>query len=106
VMDGGLVRAVLDMEELAAGDRSYDFRYLPGQEPTLGLFSATVTAYERTTGVHLSAARVMAWNVRTVLGDALWRTEAGVPLPDGGSITDWISAIARRFEALGINPAG
>ena len=34
--------------------------------------------------------RVIGWHIRTVLGDALWRTEAGIALqevahPDNGS---------------------
>jgi len=105
VIDRAQVRAVLDMEEIAAGDRSYDFRYLPAQEATLGLFRATMAEYERNTGVGVGTDRVMAWHVRTVLGDALWRTEAGTALPDRGTVRGWIAALARRFDALGINPA-
>jgi hypothetical protein len=40
------------------------------------LFTATVTHYERLTGTKLHVDRTMAWHLRTVLGDALWRAEA------------------------------
>lgn len=38
--------------------------------------------YQKLTGRRLSVERVMAWDLRTALGDALWRSEAGIPLPD------------------------
>jgi aminoglycoside phosphotransferase (APT) family kinase protein len=96
------VRTVLDFEEAARGDRDYDFRYLPAQESTLDLFLATAAAYERLSGVPVDVARVMAWSVRTVLGDALWRTEAGVALPGGGTKEEWIAQTADRFDQLGV----
>jgi hypothetical protein len=46
----------------------------------------------------------MAWHLRTALGDALWRSEAGVPLPDHRTPPAWVDDLAERFAALGIDP--
>ena len=43
----------------------------------------------------------MAWHVRTVLGDALWRTTEGIPLFGGGTKEAWIDELAHRFAELG-----
>ena len=52
-------------------------------------------AYERFARRALDLDRVMAWHVLTVLGDALWRTEAGVELPGpGGSAETWVDDLA------------
>ena len=99
------VRVVLDLEEASIGDYHYDFRYLPAQAPTLELLRATVASYERLTNRRVGLDRVMAWHVRTVLGDALWRTEADVALPGGGTPTSWIDELAARMTALDLrNP--
>jgi hypothetical protein len=45
--------------------------------------------------------RIMAWHLRTVLGDALWRAEAGIPLPDRRTPVQWVDDLAARFAALG-----
>ncbi|MDQ1477165.1 MAG: [ribosomal protein S5]-alanine N-acetyltransferase, partial [Actinomycetota bacterium] len=95
------VRVVLDLELAAFGDYHYDFRYLPAQAATLDLFRATVAEYETRTARVVDNARVMAWHVRTVLGDALWRTAAGIPLFGGGTKEAWIDELADRFDALG-----
>ena len=43
----------------------------------------------------------MAWHIRTVLGDALWRTEAGVPLPGkGGTAGTWVDELDDRMRAV------
>jgi hypothetical protein len=60
--------------------------------------------YRQITGRRLSADRVMAWHVRTALGDALWRTEAGIPLADHRTPQEWVSDVNARFSALGIDP--
>ena len=52
----------------------------------------------------LSAARVMAWHLRNALGDALWRTEAGIALADHRTPPEWADDVAARFSALGIDP--
>jgi len=43
----------------------------------------------------------MAWHLRTVLGDALWRAEAGIPLPDKRTPVQWVDDLTARFIALG-----
>jgi len=97
------VRAVLDLEEASVGDRHYDFRYLPGQAPTVQLLLETVAAYEQTTRRPVSLEAVMAWHIRTVLGDALWRTEANVELPGGGTPPQWVDELATRMARLGVD---
>ena len=99
------VRAVLDLEEAACGDFHYDLRYLPAQEKSLELFLATAAEYGQITHRSIDVSRVMAWHIRTVLGDALWRTAAGIALPGNGTIETWIDEIAERVEQLDIGPA-
>jgi hypothetical protein len=60
--------------------------------------------YQQITGRHLSADRVMAWHLRTALGDALWRSEADIPLPDHRTPTAWVDDLSARFSELGIHP--
>jgi aminoglycoside phosphotransferase (APT) family kinase protein len=96
------VRALLDFEEPAIGDRHYDFRYLPAQEATLELFVLVVAEYERRAALSVDIRRVMAWHVRTVLGDALWRTETGVALPEHGTPSRWVEELRERFDRLDI----
>jgi hypothetical protein len=50
--------------------------------PGVELLTAVMHRYQQITGRYLSADRVMAWHLRTILGDALWRGEAGIPLTD------------------------
>ena len=54
----------------------------------------------------LSLERIMALHLRTTLGDALWRSEAGLPLllpcPGGGTPGDYVEELAARFALLGI----
>jgi aminoglycoside phosphotransferase (APT) family kinase protein len=97
------VQVVLDLEEASVGDYHYDFRYLPAQTPNLDLFRLTVAAYEQLTQRSVALERVMAWHIRTVLGDALWRTEANVELPFGGTPEQWVDEIATRMVDLGID---
>lgn len=95
------LRAVVDFEESGAADPHFDLRYLPGNADTLDLVLAVAAAYERVSGRRLRPDRFMAWHTLTVLGDALWRTEAGVALPDGRDARDWVDDLERRFRALG-----
>ena len=44
----------------------------------------------------------MAWHVLTVLGDALWRTEARVALPGGGDASTYVDDLSSRLDALGL----
>jgi hypothetical protein len=46
----------------------------------------------------------MAWHLRTALGDALWRSEAGIPLADHRAPAAWVDDLSTRFTALGIDP--
>jgi len=72
--------------------------------PDLELLTAIMRHYQQITGRQLSAARVMAWHLRNALGDALWRTEAGIPLADHRTPPDWVDDVAARFSAIGIDP--
>jgi aminoglycoside phosphotransferase len=96
----GRLQCVLDYGEVAVGDHHFDFRYLPGVEPTIGFFYHAAESYERRSGRAVDPAPVLAWHIRTVLGDALWRSEAGVPLPDGGTVEGWIEGMAERIIQL------
>ena len=94
------LRLVIDLETADAGEPEFDLRCLPGDCGT-ELFTATVACYERLTGTTLDVDRIMAWHLRTVLGDALWRTEAGIPLPDRRTPEQWVDDLNARFAALG-----
>ena len=59
--------------------------------------------YQRITGRQLSTDRVMAWHLRTALADALWRSEAGMPLADHRTPPEWVDDLAVRFSLLGID---
>jgi aminoglycoside phosphotransferase (APT) family kinase protein len=75
------LQLVIDLETVGTGEPEFDLRCLPG-DCGIELFTATVAHYEKLTGTKLDVDRIMAWHLRTVLGDALWRAEAGIPLPD------------------------
>lgn len=90
--------AVVDFEEAAAGDPNYDFRYLPSHDATFTLLDDVAGAYADAGGDGYDLRRVMAWSVRTVLGDILWRGEAGVALPFGGGAEAWLDDMARRLD--------
>jgi aminoglycoside phosphotransferase (APT) family kinase protein len=100
LVDAGRLRCVLDYGEVSVGDHHFDFRYLPGIEPTIGVFCRTTEEYERRTGRTVEPAQALAWHIRTVLGDALWRSEARVPLPGGGTVDGWIEAMQERITRL------
>jgi aminoglycoside phosphotransferase (APT) family kinase protein len=98
------LRLVVDYELGAVAEAEYDFRYLPGQGPTVDLLLSTATRYQDLTQRSLNIENVMAWHIRTVLGDALWRSEGGVPLPGGGSPPDWVDELRRRLDSLDLRP--
>ena len=98
------LRLVVDFENVSVAEPEYDLRALPGTGPGVELLTATMQHYQRITDHQLSVARVMAWHLRTALGDALWRSEAGIPLPDGRTPTDWVHDLSTRFTQLGIDP--
>jgi hypothetical protein len=94
------LRAVVDFGESGPVEAEFDFRYLPSQGPTVDLLVATCAKYVECAGTSIDLARVMAWHLRTVLGDALWRSEARVPLPDGGTPAEWVDALRSRLAEL------
>lgn len=102
VWDAGTLRLrlLIDLETVGIGEPEFDLRCLPS-DCGVELFTATVTHYERATGTTLDVDRLMAWHLRTVLGDALWRAEAAVPLPDGRTPVQWVDDLTARFAALG-----
>jgi len=108
VWDGSELRLVVDFETISAAEPEYDLRTFPGpgMGPGVRLLTATMRHYERLSGRSLSPERVMAWHVRTALGDVVWRTEAGIPLADHRTPADWIDDLAARFHALGMGPFG
>jgi aminoglycoside phosphotransferase (APT) family kinase protein len=97
----GALRLVADFESAGVGDPAFDFRYLPGQANTVDLFLEVGRRYAQLTARVLNLDRVMAWHIRTMLGDALWRTEASVPLPgSGGTASSWVSELEIRMRAV------
>jgi aminoglycoside phosphotransferase (APT) family kinase protein len=106
VWEGGTLRLVVDLETAGAAEPEYDLRLFPGPDmgPGVELLTAVMRHYQQITGRHLSADRVMAWHLRTALGDALWRSEAGIPLADHRTPQEWVDDLAARFTMLGIDP--
>lgn len=102
IWHGGELKAVLDFENVGAGEPEYELRAFPGpgMGPRVELLSAVVGHYQRIAGRELSIERLMAWHLRQTLGDALWRSEAGLPLPDHRAPGEWVADIAARFRAL------
>jgi hypothetical protein len=78
------LQLVVDFETVGAAEPEYDLRTFPGpgMGPGVELLTAVIRHYQLLTGRRLSAGRVMAWHLRAALGDALWRSEASIPLPD------------------------
>jgi len=106
VWDHGELRLVVDLETAGAAEPEYDLRTFPGPAmgPGVELLTAVMRHYQQLAGRQLSANRVMAWHLRTALGDALWRSEAGIPLADHRTPPDWVDDLAARFSMLGIDP--
>ncbi len=93
------LRAVVDFEESGIADPHFDLRYLPGNARGPQLLLKVIDVYASLTGKRLNVSRAMALNVLTHLGDALWRTEARVPLPGGGTPTSWVDDLEDRLAA-------
>lgn len=106
VWNGDELRLVVDFESVGALEPEYDLRCFPGPGlgPGVRLLTKTMGHYQRLSGRQLSLERVMAWHVRTALGDVLWRTDVGIPLADHRTAADWVEDLAGRFRALGITP--
>lgn len=98
------LRLVVDYEHSSACEPEFDLRYLVSQGRRADLLLATTAAYEALTDRRVELARVMAWHVRTMLGDALWRSRAGVPLPDVGTPEQWVDRIDERFGLIASAP--
>jgi aminoglycoside phosphotransferase (APT) family kinase protein len=105
VWDRDELRLVVDLETAGAAEPEYDLRTLPGPAmgPGVELLTAVMRHYQQFTGRQLSAERVMAWHLRTALGDVLWRSEAGIPLADHRTPPEWVDDLATRFSMLGID---
>lgn len=95
--------AVVDFEASGVADRHFDLRYLPSNARGPELVLAVVDAYDRLSGQRLEIERVMTWHVLTALGDALWRTEAGVALPGGGTATSYVDALRVMLATLDLD---
>jgi aminoglycoside phosphotransferase (APT) family kinase protein len=94
------LRLVADFEVAGPGDPEYDLRYLPPMEPSLALVHAVRERYEALGGTTLSMKRSMAWHVRTALGDALWRSEAGIPLPGGSTPASYVDDLEKKLPEV------
>ena len=107
VWDHDELRLVVDFELIGAAEPEYELRAFPGpgMGPGVELLTAVVHHYQQLTGRRLSAGRIMAWHLRQALGDVLWRSEAGLPLNDRRTPSEWVEDLAARFAALGIDPA-
>lgn len=106
VWDHDELRLVVDLETAGAAEPEYDLRTFPGPAmgPGVELLIAIMRHYQQITGRQLSLDRVTAWHLRTALGDALWRSEAGIPLADHRTPPEWVDDLAARFRMLGIDP--
>ncbi|GAB3924330.1 hypothetical protein GCM10029976_015880 [Kribbella albertanoniae] len=97
----GQLSVIVDFETAGLAEPEYDLRLFPSTGPGVELLTATLRHYP---GPPLDLDRIMAWHVRTALADALWRSEAGVPLPDHRTPEAWVDDLTNRFTALGITP--
>jgi aminoglycoside phosphotransferase (APT) family kinase protein len=92
VWDGTDLAAVCDLEGLAVGDPSFELRYLPDSAPTQAYIRAVLHGL-RSAGHGDDIERALAWHVLTRLGDARWRTLAGIDLPGGGRPAQWVDEL-------------
>lgn len=96
------LRAVLDFDITGPCDAEFDLRCLPNDVPDFDLVLHVIRCYQRESGRTLDMERIMAWHLRTALGDVLWRSEANVPLPGGGTPVSWVDDLAARMMQAGI----
>lgn len=90
---------VADFEMAGMADPALDFRYQTTNAPTNDLVLAVIDAYRSLGGV-VETERVAAWTILSVLGDARWRSLAGIGLPDDGTPEGWVDDLARRLPQL------
>ena len=103
-LDEPRLLAVLDFETSGLAEPEFDFRVLPAFGRGVDLLVATVERYEALSARKLSVSRIMALHLGNYLGDALWRTEAGIALPEpGDSPSAYVEEAAARLAALGID---
>ncbi len=104
-LDEPRLLAVLDFETSGLAEPEFDFRVLPVFGPGVALLVSTVECYEAIAGRELSLPRIMALHLLNYFGDALWRTEAGVALPEPGTTpSEYVEEAVGRLAALGIEP--
>ena len=98
---------VADFATSGLAEPEYDFRAIPSFGPGVDLLLSTIHHYTSLTRRQLSLERIMALHVRTTLGDALWRSEAGLPLllprPGGGTPDEYVDELAERLVLLGLD---
>jgi hypothetical protein len=99
VWQGDKLCVVLDFESVGAAEPEFDLRAFPGTGPGVELLLATMRHYE---GHELSVERIMAWHLRSALGDALWRSVAGIPLPDHRKPVEWVEDLDARLSMMGV----
>lgn len=104
VWDRDELRLIVDFETIGTAEPEYDLRAFPGPAmgPGVELLTTLMRNYQQLTGRDLSIDRVMAWHVRQVLGDILWRSEADLLLADHRTPHQWIDDLATRLTATGI----
>jgi aminoglycoside phosphotransferase (APT) family kinase protein len=104
-LDQPRVLAVVDFESSGCAEPEFDLRVLPAFGPGVDLLVSTVKRYEALSARKVSLPRTMALYLLNYLGDALWRTEAGISLPGpGDSPSAYVKEAAARLAALGIDP--
>jgi aminoglycoside phosphotransferase (APT) family kinase protein len=94
------LRLVADFEVAGPSDPEYDLRYFPALESTLGLLDGMRAHYLQLTDRAIDMKRVMAWHIRTALGDALWRSEAKVALPGGSTPATYVDDIELKLALV------
>lgn len=94
------LQLVADFEAAGPADPEYDFRYFPSQDRSGEFSKAIRERYMSLTRRTVDMDRVMAWHVRTALGDALWRSEAGIALPGGGTPSTYVDDLELKLGAL------
>lgn len=104
VWSGGRLRLVVDYETVGLAEPEYDFRAIAPAGPAVTPLLQTMRHYQQLSGSVLSLPRVVAWHIRTVLGDVLRRSETGVALADGRTAQQWLDDLAVRLRLLQIDP--